>query len=57
MTCQRTRFGYIKTEKIAVKKDKKNDLWEIDLVGPLPRSGKGYRYLLTLIDHLVKEEK
>jgi transposase InsO family protein len=29
-------------------------MWEIDLVGPIPMSVDGYRYLVTVIDHWSK---
>ncbi|KAF9761266.1 Retrovirus-related Pol polyprotein from transposon [Nosema granulosis] len=32
----------------------KNDLWEVDMIGPLPESEYGYKYILTMIDHCTK---
>ncbi|KAF9758282.1 Retrovirus-related Pol polyprotein from transposon, partial [Nosema granulosis] len=52
--CQRAGFGYVKKSMIAVKSKFKNELWEIDLVGPLPTSSTGYKYLLTIVDHYSK---
>ncbi|KRH92279.1 putative transposable element, partial [Pseudoloma neurophilia] len=31
-----------------------NELWEIDLIGPLERSDNGHRYILVAIDHYTK---
>ncbi|KAF9763835.1 SCAN domain-containing protein 3 [Nosema granulosis] len=54
LTCQRSGIKYRRKEIIAMKVREKNELWEIDLVGPLPRNRDGYMYLLTSADHFSK---
>lgn len=56
-TCQRSGKGNIKKQITAVKTNRINELWEIDLVGLLKRSRDKYSYLLTMIDHFSKGEK
>ncbi|XP_014613889.1 PREDICTED: uncharacterized protein LOC106792185 [Polistes canadensis] len=32
----------------------KNDLWEVDIVGPFEENEEGYKYILTMVDHRTK---
>lgn len=52
--CQRSGFEFTRRHITPIKTTRNNELWEIDLVGPLPRSKAGYIYLLTMIDHFSK---
>jgi hypothetical protein len=54
ISCQRSGLGHRQTETIEIKVDRKNNLWELGLVGPLPLNRKGYKCLLTMIDHYTK---
>ncbi|KAF9762049.1 Retrovirus-related Pol polyprotein from transposon 17.6 [Nosema granulosis] len=52
--CQRAGLGYRRGYIIPTKSKDINDLWELDLVGPLPINRRGQRYILTMIDHYSK---
>nr|ABE26655.1 pol polyprotein [Nosema bombycis] len=52
--CQQSGGGAKSFRPVAVRTQAVNDLWEFDLVGPLPRSRQGYVYLLTGVDHFSR---
>ncbi|KAF9758250.1 hypothetical protein NGRA_3199 [Nosema granulosis] len=45
LTCQRMGRNYKKRNIIAIRTKRTNEIWEIDLVGPLPKSRNGYSYI------------
>ncbi|KAF9760573.1 Transposon Tf2-6 polyprotein [Nosema granulosis] len=52
--CQKNKSPTKQSDCSPIVAGNKNDLWEIDVVGPLPLSERGYRYILTMIDHCTK---
>lgn len=48
--CQRIKERRKEKNFIALKSDHINDLWELDLIGPLPSSEEEYGFILTKID-------
>lgn len=49
--CLRARSKRRNREVISIKTKEKNELWELDIVGPFTPSEEGHRYILTKIDH------
>ncbi|KAF9760552.1 Retrovirus-related Pol polyprotein from transposon, partial [Nosema granulosis] len=52
--CQKMGINYRKRNRIAIKTSHRNEIWEVDIVGPLPKNRDGYLYLLTAVDHFSK---
>jgi IS30 family transposase len=52
--CQRASRKVAKKELVALECSTLFEMWEVDLVGPLPISENGNVYILTMIDHCIK---
>lgn len=53
-TCLKAGGAIVNTKNRIIKVDRPNQLWECDLIGPLPETERGNKFIFVAIDHYTK---